>query len=142
MQFGRAAQKQAPHKSFYSYRLMVKPDIAKTQTKGVCSGWTGVCHALDIIYVFGIPILTRGFLSSELDYHFSYSIISAWTNFAKTGHPGMMGHVKWEQAHVEASDASGNLYTNVLMLDPKHYRMEHFYKKTCDTFWKNKLGFN
>ena len=61
----------------------------------------------------------------------------AWTNFAKTGDPGVMGEVKWEEAFEEkASDK----VTRHMSLNVNAFQMvSGIYRNTCDHFWKDKI---
>ena len=92
-----------------------------------------VALQVDIIDLFTIPLL----LSRPADYALSKDMINAWTSFAKTGHPGMMGSsgVQWDKAIDKA-----NPFTKHMNLDVKNYRMiTDYYRETCNVFWKSKM---
>ncbi|CAG2121181.1 unnamed protein product, partial [Medioppia subpectinata] len=46
----------------------------------------GICHAIDIFYVFGLPYLMPDFFTAE-DFVFSRYVMKLWTDFAKYGKP-------------------------------------------------------
>lgn len=46
--------------------------------------WTGVCHADDLAFVFGMPYIYPDSFT-QLDFQFSTLVMNLWTNFAKTG---------------------------------------------------------
>lgn len=83
----------------------------------------------------GVPVRIRGLIFSEREYKLSYDMIKAWTNFARTGHPGLMGGTtEWPQA------LDGQETVNSMNLDSADYKMmPGFYKEKCDAFWKAKI---
>ncbi|CAG2119180.1 unnamed protein product, partial [Medioppia subpectinata] len=46
----------------------------------------GICHGMDIFYVFGVPYLMPDFFTAD-DFVFSRYVMKLWTNFAKYGKP-------------------------------------------------------
>uniref|UniRef100_A0A4W6E800 Carboxylic ester hydrolase n=2 Tax=Lates calcarifer TaxID=8187 RepID=A0A4W6E800_LATCA len=55
--------------------------------------WMGVMHGYEIEFVFGMPLIpSLGYQEEELA--MSKRMIKHWTNFAKTGNPGIEG-VEW-----------------------------------------------
>lgn len=135
MLLSEAFVKIAPTNRYYSYRL-VQP---LSQGISWCPLWMGVCHAVDVEYVFGTPInsFSSGNFSKE-DVQLSVDMITSWTNFAKTGDPGQLGGVKWEQAFSGGNDDLGSHQMMALSVD--HYQIvQGFYKDPCDDFWKSRI---
>lgn len=131
--FGELIGKRQPHNRYYSYRLMQAPSGT---TMFGCDPAAGVGHAMDVPYVFGIPIGLRGIIYNEKEYRLSRDMITAWTSFAKTGHPGMMGSVQWG----EAFEPNSNGNTKFMALHVDDYKMvSDYYKQRCDAFWKPKM---
>lgn len=99
-----------------------------------------VCHAEDNGLVFGHPVMEPR-RSTPLEVRLSTDMVTAWTNFAKHGDPGMWstgsGAANWTEAFASGADHSSVAF---MELNANHYQMvEGFYKKTCDGFWKAKL---
>jgi len=94
--------------------------------------WMGVCHADELFYLFSIPDQT---MPDEMQ--LSDDIIRAWASFARTGHPGKMGVIEWEEAfNVKRSDFNAKY----MALDPANYSMvSGAYRQVCDQFWKPKI---
>jgi carboxylesterase type B len=115
----------------YSYKLTHFPTIHAFPG---CHGWMGVCHADDVILLFGFPIRLKGIGYDELDYKLSVDMIHVWSTFAKTGVPPALDGVKW----VEAIDRNvANPSVRYMELNPAKYRIvENGYKSNCDEFWK------
>lgn len=135
MLLSEAFVKIAPTNRYYSYRL-VQP---LSQGISWCPLWMGVCHTVDVEYVFGTPInsFSSGNFSKE-DVQLSVDMITSWTNFAKTGDPGQLGGVKWEQAFSGGNDDLGSHQMMALSVD--HYQIvQGFYKDPCDDFWKSRI---
>ena len=136
MLFGEQFAKVDPGNRYYSYRL-VQP-LSKG-TSG-CPLWMGVCHAVDLGYVFGQPIEqhSSGHYSHR-DFQLSVDMINSWTSFAKTGHPGMMGNVKWEEAFPKGNTSDLGSH-QMMVLDVDHYQnVQGYFKSPCDDFWKSRI---
>jgi len=128
-EYAREAKSKKHH--YYSYRLM------SAFPEGVmgCSGWMGVCHGQDVALVFGLPIPLRAIAFTEQEAQLARDIIHAWTNFAKTGTPGKIGDMEWEEAITSKDHA-----TRFMELDVKDYKMvSDYYKETCDAFWNKRI---
>ena len=67
-----------------SYKIVVtyqtKPFLTACDAKTI-----GICHASDLTYVFGDPIVFSN-SREQIEYDFSQEVITFWTNFAKTGY--------------------------------------------------------
>jgi len=95
----------------------------------------GVCHAEDVVYMFGIPARIQGLFFSKEEYELSIDMIRAWTTFAHTGHPGKMGKVEWSEAMPVEHATLEHMY-----LDSVDYKMvDRFFVEQCDTFWRPKI---
>jgi carboxylesterase type B len=81
--FAEEFAKSSPKDSVYFYELTHK--IKQKGILGCESDWMGICHGSDIGFVFGLPFLMPQF-DSEVDRNFTKSVMSLWTNFAKTGY--------------------------------------------------------
>ncbi len=104
-----------------------------------CPPKLGICHAMDLSFVFGKPIedFASGNYSQE-DRQLSIDMISSWTNFAKTGDPGMMGTVKWEEAF--AKENEGLKSQQMMVLNVNNYQnLQGYFKSPCDDFWRLKI---
>ena len=126
MLFGqRIAQISEKVNNFYSYRLDRRGVAAIPM--GCTFEWLGVCHGADIPYVFHNSMLKN----SSKDVQLSNDMIKAWTNFAKTGHPGTMGSIEWRQVYEnEQKDSASVMLFNV------ENRMEKgIFKDVCG-FWE------
>ncbi|KAH9387932.1 Carboxylesterase 5A [Tyrophagus putrescentiae] len=93
---------------YYSYRL-TQP-LRSRFPFGDCTGWKGVCHIEDVVYLFAVNS------SQPEDYKLSKEMLVAWTNFAKTGSPGKLGQqqVEWTEALSTTSH-----FTNHMNLDSR-----------------------
>lgn len=62
-----------------------------------------VCHQSDVLYVFGAPLRknSRHNFIKE-DEQFSRTIIKAWSNFIKYGHPGRVEGEDWKESTANA----------------------------------------
>ena len=119
----------APSSNYYSYRL-----VKNYPSPNPIPAWMGVPHGLDQYYLFVIPSLAQDPEAVQL----SKDMIRAWTNFAKTGHPGKMGQVQWTPALNPLTNKDS--FTEHMNLDSKNYKMvTKFYSETCNSFWKPKL---
>ena len=99
-----------------------------------CRGWMGVCHAEDVIYLFGLPLRLRDIFTAE-ETKLSYDMIMAWTEFAKTGKMSKIGGVEWTE-----SFTTKDPYARLMELKVDNYKMvPDFFKEKCDTFWKPKI---
>ena len=95
----------------FSYILTYQGNYSFTNYFGIET--IGVCHGDDIVYLFepcvstipGNPVL------DESDSAVRNTMVTAWTNFAKTGHPGM----SWDPQ----SARSANQFWNISGPEPK-----------------------
>lgn len=113
--------------SSYSFRFDKR--VGLLEVVG-CVSWAGVCHASDIFYSFGMP-LHPGILVGTFDGHsakISRDMITAWTNFAKTGNPEKMGSIEWPQAFKQ----DGAVKTMAIF--DEHEVVENYYEQRCE-FW-------
>lgn len=124
--FGEQVAKLAPNQQYYSYRLMANPGDAHPT-------WKGVGHGTDLGYLFNQNWYHGNVAALKL----SNDMIRAWTSFAKTGKPGLLGAThQWESAFVEAT----NPVTRYMFLDPANYHMvSNYFRDRCDQFWKQIL---
>ena len=67
----------------YAYRLTHTPGLHAFPQ---CNQFDGVCHADDLVFIYGFPIAVRGIAFNESDYKLSEDMIHVWTTFAKTGY--------------------------------------------------------
>lgn len=112
---------------FYTYRL-VQPLKHYVQ----CHGWMGVCHAEDVLYLFGMPLRKPSLEPSETQ--LSRDMIESWTSFAKTG---QIQNLPWKES---LNPNESNPSARYMSLDSRDYKMVSDYFKTlCDTFWKPHL---
>ena len=98
---------------------------------GCAEKWLGVCHGSDIIYLFGLDH-TRKY---EEDYKLSREMMHAWTSFAKTGHPGLVGSVEW----TEAFDPKDPFTEHINLNGDKVAMVKDYFKETCNALWKPKI---
>ncbi len=122
-------QKKETKSRYYSYRL-TQP-LRSPFPFGDCTGWKGVCHIEDVVYLFAVNA------SQPEDYKLSKEMLVAWTNFAKTGSPGKLGQqqVEWTEALSTTSH-----FTNHMNLDSKDFKMvPSYFKNVCNAFWKPKI---
>ena len=134
MLFVQHLAKKRPEGHYYAYHL----DKQSILPLLGCRKWMGVCHAQDLVYVFGIPQRLHGAVLDDDEYNLSVNIVKSWTAFARTGHPGSVGHnVHWAPAiDTHGADPSASL----MNLNPHDYRMlPHFYSNLCNKFWQPKL---
>lgn len=128
-----AANKDNKQHKFYAYEL--KQNVPNSH----CTAEMGVCHAMDMLFVFGAPIghnTTAHHVYTEGDYHVSKDIIGAWTNFVKSGEVGTFGgHVPWSQVHA----GDHNQSVRYLQIKANAYKMvDGFFKERCDV-WRHIL---
>ena len=79
--FAKQYSELNPKSNVYFYELTYQ----SIPFNGACDKTMGVCHATDLIYVFGHPILNPN-SRPQIEYDFSQEVITFWTNFAKTGY--------------------------------------------------------
>ncbi|KAI2809727.1 Cocaine esterase [Blomia tropicalis] len=89
---------------FYAYRLMQKVQSTKPDS----NEWMGVTHGSDLAYIF----LDERIKPNSSDEALSHVMIGAWSNFAKTGSPGSIGSIKWEQSVADRNQS----FTRVMEL--------------------------
>ncbi|OTF71428.1 hypothetical protein BLA29_009694, partial [Euroglyphus maynei] len=97
--------------NFYSYRLDRRGVAAVPM--GCIFEWLGVCHGADVPYVFHNALLK----GSPEDTKLSNDMMKAWTNFAKTGHPGTLGSIEWRQVFGENGQKSS---ASTMLLDVEY----------------------
>lgn len=122
---------QAKHK-VYAYRLLQKVEFWKV----ICPDWMGICHASDIPFVFGLPDKVKGTpFVTEADVNLSHVMMNAWLQFAKTGNPGPIGSIQWEEAVSEADPSTRYM----ALLDGAYQMVADNFRETCDRFWKPRI---
>ncbi|XP_054165677.1 cholinesterase-like [Oppia nitens] len=89
-----------------------------------------VCHAQDIAFVFGLPLLTPEIYLPK-DIFFASNVMIMWTNFAKTG----IADLNWPKL---LNNSTPNVW-HILDLSPNNIikTFDHLLDQTCDGFWKN-----
>lgn len=127
----QVASRLASYKSnhFYAYRLMV-PLI-----HDIFPDWIGVTHYQDLPYLFDIDILGEKPKNSKTFSKLRHDMITAWTEFAKTGKIPSISGVEW----TEAIDRNQPEQSSVryFSLDPADYKMVNgYWKVTCEQVWK------
>lgn len=127
-----------PSKKAYAYRVVHPPKVSVFPT---CKGWMGVCHGDDVVFLFGFPIRIRGVVYSEVDYQQAVDMITAWTNFAKTGSPGKVGgRVEWREAIDKTRLSVPSPPVSLFAFNaPNHTMVDNYYVEVCDKFWKPKI---
>ncbi|XP_038079405.1 cholinesterase 1-like [Patiria miniata] len=69
----------------YQYHMTHAPTTSMTGTK-----WTGATHLDDLLFVFGLPLISSDEYSFTADEaRMSLQVIKYWTNLAKTGNPNL-----------------------------------------------------
>ncbi len=136
--FGEEIARQQPKTRYYSYRL-VQP--SSVPAFGCPAGEGVVCHAIDVPPTFGVPIELQGIVYTDEEATLSRDMIRAWTNFAKSGHPGTVGSVEWKEAFSRSADGTLSApATSYIELNAHKYRMvDGRYKANCDAFWKPRI---
>ena len=66
----------------YFYNITYK---ANSPYNSVCGNEAGVCHAEDLVFLFGLPFIDVDKDFIEKDYKFSLLFMLLWSNFAKNG---------------------------------------------------------
>ena len=126
-----AATQHSTNTSFYSYRL--EQHMSDPLLPIPYSPWMGVLHGEDLNYLFGVPFQHRA-----EERQLSADMISAWSTFARTGHPGEMGGRQWSGALDRADHHQPS--TRFMYLKAGQYRMvDNFTRENCDVFWRPKL---
>lgn len=100
------------------------------------SFFQGVCHAEDVVFVFGIPQRLRGIAFTEDEAKLSRDMISSWTMFARSGTTGKISDVTWEEA-VDRTNLNGP--ARMLEIGDTYRMVDGVYKTTCDAFWKPRI---
>jgi len=114
----------SPSNHYYSYRL--------TKAFKANPGWAGVTHGDDVHF-----LTSHDLDGTTPESQLSRDMLHAWTQFAKTGSPGEMSSVKWEEAFDRAST---HKETRLMRLHAPDYAMvEGYYRETCNTFWKPRI---
>lgn len=115
--------------TFFTYRLVQHLEVAHNPMEHF--PWQGVTHGEDSMYIYAISLLQKA-----EDRLLSRSMITAWTNFAKSGHPGVVGGVQWEEAFQNREHP----VTRHLSLHTGDFRMvSGAFAKNCDALWKNRI---
>lgn len=127
MLFGqRMARDYNSSNKFYSYRLDRRGNGA---AKTLCPfEWMGVCHGADLVYVFHDSFIK----GSPEDIELSNEMMKAWTNFAKTGQPGSVGSIKWQQVYENGQ----KFPPSTMLLDVKTRMDEGIFQDLCVGFWE------
>ncbi|XP_054165679.1 cholinesterase 2-like [Oppia nitens] len=108
-----------------SYVSQYFADLLKCDTKSKY-----VCHAMDLTFVFGLPLLTPEIYLPK-DIFFANNIMKMWTNFAKTGTIDNNWPKLW-------NDSTPNVWhIHDLNSNNETKTFDHLFDKTCDEFWKN-----
>ncbi|CAG2119951.1 unnamed protein product, partial [Medioppia subpectinata] len=81
----RFAQTVKESQRVYFYELLYKSEWFAKQNN--CSATMGICHSMEIPFVFGLPLLDPHNYSPE-DINYSNVVMKMWTTFAKTGNMG------------------------------------------------------
>ncbi|XP_075591646.1 acetylcholinesterase-1-like [Dermatophagoides farinae] len=132
MLFGQRIARMSDIKNnFYSYRLD-RRGIAAVKM-GCSFEWMGVCHGADIPYVFHSSSLK----DSPEDVKLSNDMIRAWTNFAKTGHPGKIGSIEWRQVYENGEKSSAT----TMLLNVEYKMADDVFKDSCDGLWEKIFEF-
>lgn len=104
-----------------------------------CRKETGmVCHASDVYYAFGMPLRyankTNGYDFDEHDAKVSRAMMTAWTNFAKTGDPGTLEGTQWTPALQPTKDTASHYFE----FNANNMKMgKDLFKERCD-FWNRR----
>jgi len=121
---------------YYSYRLVQSVEGGYNG----CEQWMNVCHAMDLYYVFGIPLTGYVHSVNERDYQLSVDMIGAWTEFVKSGHPGAMGTTEWKPAFGDGELKATLATLETMILDVGQFRMDKgIFAHNCDGLWRSIL---
>ncbi|CAG2120566.1 unnamed protein product, partial [Medioppia subpectinata] len=123
----RFAQTVKESQRVYFYELLYASERFAKQT--TCDLTTqGVCHGMDIPFVFGLPLLNPSDYSNEDIYYANY-VVKIWSKFATDGHMNS----EWPQL-LNNDSMSG---PNVKGLDPKNIPLvlDDPFHDTCDGVW-------
>ncbi|CAG2108963.1 unnamed protein product [Medioppia subpectinata] len=123
----RFAQTVKESQRVYFYELLYASERFAKQT--TCDLTTqGVCHGMDIPFVFGLPLLYSDDYSPEDIYYANY-VIKMWAKFATDGHMNS----EWPQL-LNNDSMSG---PKVKGLDPKNIPLvlDDPFHGTCDGVW-------
>ncbi|XP_054168287.1 cholinesterase-like, partial [Oppia nitens] len=124
------AEKAPKHSNVYLYQW----NYGKSD--GALGQIIGVSHQYDVPFVFGVPLVSKKFLSktfNEEDKKFSLYIMKVWTDFAKYGKPDLSN--KWspinniKDYNLKVKDFDPLIDSPILNYNP--------FNKICDKFWKN-----
>ncbi|KAH9418372.1 hypothetical protein DERP_010241, partial [Dermatophagoides pteronyssinus] len=129
--FGETFAKHSDSNNVFGYHLVHKPSMSGLLE---CVGYMGVCHADDLVFLFGFPIELRGTVYSEEDYYLSLDMINAWSNFARYGQPGKFAGIEWEPT-------SSNSSARVLQIDVrgKQHMVDNHFVPVCENFWRQRI---
>lgn len=126
--------------AFFAYQLNQPVRVPKLSVPS----WIGTFHTTDLFYLFMTPLMRA---ESEDHYKLSLDMITAWSNFAKSGSPGLInsrgGQIKWTGAFEgpREDSASRSVGINALVLDANSYHMQSdTLKEVCQVFWKPKIA--
>lgn len=119
----------------YSYQLNQPLDAYG------CNRTDGVCHAVDVHFIFGLPITYANSTRiqppyTEEDYDISMHMIRAWTNFAKNGEPGLLDNATWTEAFPNRTQIDK---VQFMQLAPSNYSMQNELAEGRCKLWQKVL---
>ncbi|CAG2114545.1 unnamed protein product [Medioppia subpectinata] len=122
----RFAQTVKESQSVYFYELLYKSEWFAKQAG--CSATMGVCHMMELPFVFGLPLLDPNDYSPE-DIYYSNVVMKMWTTFAKSGHMDS----DWPQLLNDEPMGAPKVHG----LDPKDLQLvlKDPFHTTCDGLW-------
>lgn len=123
--FAETIARNVPENRYYAYQLIQRPEPVDPKLPP----WLGVIHGTNNKFLFTVPADET--MTAET-HRLSTEIIRAWANFAKTGRPGLMGGVQWEEAFVDRKDP----VTRLLTLKWDDFRMVEGPHKEVVDFWR------
>lgn len=123
--FAETIARNVPENRYYAYQLIQRPEPVDPKLPP----WLGVIHGTNNKFLFTVPADET--MTAET-HRLSTEIIRAWANFAKTGRPGLMGGVQWEEAFVDRK----NPVTRLLTLKWDDFRMVEGPHKEVVDFWR------
>ncbi|XP_054166309.1 cholinesterase 1-like [Oppia nitens] len=100
-----------------------------------CTKEMGVCHAMDIPFVFGLPVIMHG-----EEQAFSEQVMKMWTNFAKNGNPMEGTGHQWPRLIQTTGAADGvDPVSKIKEINPTKddHIIENLFAKTCDGFLRS-----
>ncbi|XP_022098355.1 cholinesterase 1-like [Acanthaster planci] len=87
----KLAHEHAKENEVFLYQLAHRPTVSYYSFQGVNPGWLGAAHAEDLPFVFGAAFVPESPSSNLTDEEktFTVKVMKLWTNFAKSGNPGL-----------------------------------------------------